>query len=249
MPKSSSIRFRDQSTKYWRDANEMHEVLHSLPGYFKAFLLELMDKPMTRKELHESMNQLEMRMSGHHRKDFENADLNKDMYFAILCQAVDSRNHFLTSMLVCVGIIFSYLAGTFHANWLYYADALAALVIGFLIFKSSFELTIEYFKPESETTRVSHFVEKARENMKMKILFHWLSEQLKESSLTYEELKERFQKQFIEQTPKIIALTVIGYQPKSCQELQQSLDKFIEKKKLMFSDNGYSWEVDSGGQI
>ena len=40
----------------------MHEVLHSFPGYFKALLLELLDQPMSRKDLQEALRQLGVRM-------------------------------------------------------------------------------------------------------------------------------------------------------------------------------------------
>jgi len=34
----------------------------------------------------------------------------KHSNFAIMCQAIDSRNHFYTSLLVCGGIVLSFLA-------------------------------------------------------------------------------------------------------------------------------------------
>ena len=48
---------------------ELHEVLHRLPGYFKAITLELIEKPMSREQIKECMNLLEMRMGRHHRRD------------------------------------------------------------------------------------------------------------------------------------------------------------------------------------
>jgi hypothetical protein len=114
------------------------------------------------------------------------------------------------------------------------------MIIGILIFRSSFELIIEFLKPEDEATYISHFVEKAREKMKMKIVFQWLSAELKEKSMSYEELSLRFRKQFLEQIPKIYMLTGIGYSPKTVSELHYFLDKFTEEKKLVLNDNKYS---------
>jgi divalent metal cation (Fe/Co/Zn/Cd) transporter len=42
--------------------------------------------------------------------------------FAIMCQAVDSRNHFLVSLLVCAGIILSRAAAGSGVDRLYYAN-------------------------------------------------------------------------------------------------------------------------------
>jgi len=106
--------------------------------------------------------------------------------------------------------------------------------------KSSLELIVEFLKPENETTHVSHFVEKARQNMKMKIVWQWLSNELEENSMSYEELRVRFDQYFCEQTPKIHMLTGIGYLPKTSSELQYFLDKLLKKKKVVLHDNKYS---------
>ena len=153
--------------------------------------------------------------------------------FAILCQSVDSRNHFLTSLLVCGGILISYLASVTHQNWLYYSDAAAACIIGILILKSSFELFVDLLKPENEKMKISHMVDKAGENLKMRIVFEWMSSLLEKHPLSYEELKDKFQQQFCEATPKIYVLTGIGYLPKSSNELRYFIDTFVRKKKII----------------
>ena len=402
-PQSSSIRFRKGTADHWKDADELHKVLHSLPGYFRAVLLDLIDNPMTQEEFMEAIKNIEMRMSGNQKRKFQRTDVHKDIdfaikcrvleiidgkyaltpggleiaqhmneviplffntvlstkavsivtiiihvllsivklvfgflsrsagliadgidntvdtissilvwfgikyqrdkivslfiiimmaasvvgivltginkmlhplpvkegfiafivsaisgcvmlllsayqyitgkktaNFAILCQSVDSRNHFLTSLLVCAGILTSYLANVFTQTWLYYSDAIVAMIIGILISKGTFELIIEFLKPEDEATRIPHFVEKARENMKMKVVYQWLSSELKENNMSYKELLVRFEKQFCEQAPKIHALTGIGYLPKTRDELQYFLDTFNKKKKIVFKDNKYS---------
>jgi Co/Zn/Cd efflux system component len=401
--RSGSGRFRNRKVDHWKDADELHRIVHSLPGYFRALLLDFIGNPMTYEALLESINNIEMRMSGNEKRKLLKTDIAKDIdfavnlgvleiedgtyaltpgglevaqylnevipfffntilstktvsiitiivhillsvlkmtfgflsrsaglisdgidntvdtissvlvwfgikykkdrivslfiiimmilsfigiaitgiskvlqpapikegfiafiisgisgfimlllssyqyitgkktaNFAILCQSVDSRNHFLTSILVCVGILTSYIAEATGQSWLYYSDAIVAMIIGILIFKSSIELIIEFLKPEGEVTYISHFVEKSREKMKRKIVFQWLSTELKEKSMNYEELSQRFKKQFCDQIPKIYVLTGIAYLPKTVNELQYFLDKYIEEKKIVLNDNKYS---------
>jgi hypothetical protein len=38
-------------TTHWKDMDEMHEVLHSIPGSFKALIMELSDKPFSFDEI------------------------------------------------------------------------------------------------------------------------------------------------------------------------------------------------------
>jgi hypothetical protein len=48
-------RFRHLEAEHWRDMDKLHELLHSLPNYFKTITRELLEKPMSRQELQESM--------------------------------------------------------------------------------------------------------------------------------------------------------------------------------------------------
>jgi hypothetical protein len=159
--------------------------------------------------------------------------------FAIMCQAVDSRNHFLTSLLVCGGIILSNLAETFDAEWLYYADAAASIVIGLLILKSAIELVIELVRPGDEEAQVSHFWGNAQERLKRKLVLEWLSEQLAEGSLEGEVLEERFSRHFCEEVPRIMALSGLGYHPESVEDLHRYLELFIKQRKLEHSAGKY----------
>jgi hypothetical protein len=161
-----------------------------------------------------------------------------------MCQAVDSRNHFFTSLLVCGGIILSSLAQQFQADWstwFYYADALASIIIGLLILQSAVELTKELVKPDNEPAEVSHFVRSMQEKVRKKIVFDWLSQQLKDKPLTKEQLEERFTQQFCEQTPKILKLSGMGYCPESSADLFQHLDHFVKGKKLALHEGKYTF--------
>lgn len=55
-------RFRHLEAEHWKEMEELHEVLHILPNYFKALTFELVKKPMSRQEILESLRHLEMRM-------------------------------------------------------------------------------------------------------------------------------------------------------------------------------------------
>lgn len=401
--RSRFIQSRRGPSEHWKDAKELHEVMHSLPGYFRALLLDWIDNPMTFEEIESAISGIEIRMSRNQRRKLRNAVVRKDIEFAmhrgvieqkdgtysltpggkeialhmqrviplffnailstkmvllvtiaihillsgvklvfgfvsqsagliadgidntmdtlssilvwigikyhrdkivslfiigmmvlscvgiamtsidkwrhpapigegvmafiasvisgfimlllsayqyltgkkranfaILCQSVDSRNHFLTSLLVCVGILTAYFAHAIGQPWLYYTDAIVAMIIGLLIVKSAFDLILEFLKPEKEGPHISHFVEKARENMKMKIVYQWLSEQLQEKNMDDTELFDKFNRQFCEQIPQIHLLTGIGYLPKSGNELRFFLDRFLQEGKIVIIDDKYA---------
>lgn len=159
---------------------------------------------------------------------------------AILCQAADSRNHFLVSLMVCGGILLSFLADVWSAPQLYYADAAASVVIGILIFKSAIELADEVLKSAEEPADITHFMKRNLEKRREKILFEWLKGQLQTVALTRHELVQKFIGDFCEQTPKIIILSGMGYQPESGEDLIRHLDRLVEQKKLVV-DGGRYW--------
>jgi Co/Zn/Cd efflux system component len=166
----------------------------------------------------------------------------KSSNFAVMCQAVDSRNHFLTSLLVCGGILLSFFAQLWNAPWLFYADAAASAIIGLLILRGAVELVQELIKEREEGAEVSHFMRRAQERMREKILLKWLSGQLQSGSVTGEELKRRFAADFCEQTPKILILSGIGYRPESSEDLRHYPELFVEQKKLVL-DEGRYWLI------
>jgi hypothetical protein len=162
--------------------------------------------------------------------------------FAIMCQAVDSRNHFWTSILVCGGILLSFFAKLWTASWLYYADAAASAVIGLMILRGAIELVQELRKENEEGAEVSHFMRRNEERTREKILLKWLAGQLQSESLSAKELEQRFTTDFCEHTPKILLLSGMGYRPENGADLHRYLDIFVEKKKLVL-DNGSYWFI------
>jgi Co/Zn/Cd efflux system component len=171
--------------------------------------------------------------------------------FPIICQAVDSRNHFLTSLLVCAGIILSVVAGVLPEQWsryLYSADAVASIFIGLLILKSAVELLLELFKPEGEPTRVSHFLGNAQEKLRSRIIYEWLSSQLEGGPLSRQSLKRRFAEQFCEKVPKILILSEMGYRPAGPEELGYWLNHFVGKGKLLLSADRFRLPGDRADQ-
>ena len=89
---SSSIRFRKGSADHWKDADELHKVLHSLPGYFRAVLLDLIDNPMALEDIMTVIKNMEMRMSRHQKRKFQKTDVHKDIDFAIKCGVIELKN-------------------------------------------------------------------------------------------------------------------------------------------------------------
>jgi Co/Zn/Cd efflux system component len=159
--------------------------------------------------------------------------------FAIMCQSVDSRNHFLTSLLVCLGIILSIIAEKQNAFWLYYADAGTSIIIGCLIFKSAVELLIEILKPGGEPENVRHFIQKSQERMKRRFLLNWLADTLIENPLTEEELEVLFTEKYCKGVPKIFTLSGFGYNPQSSEDLHRYLEYFLKNGKLVHDGKKY----------
>jgi hypothetical protein len=169
--------------------------------------------------------------------------------FALLCQAVDSRNHVWTSLLVAGGIVCSLLATNFQTSWLYYADAAASLAIGFLILQSAFELAKELFKTGEEPTDISHFMRSAQERMRTRVIWEWLTEQLRDAPLIAEQLEGRFIRRFCTQTPQILTLTGMGYCPENSDDLHRHLEQFVEAKTLLRTTQGYSLAKKGGSAL
>jgi hypothetical protein len=68
---------------YWVDFNAMHEVLDKFSGYFKALILELIDKPMDRAEIWESVTKLVSRLGKRRRSKTDMSSPNKDLEYAL----------------------------------------------------------------------------------------------------------------------------------------------------------------------
>ncbi len=166
----------------------------------------------------------------------------KSSNFAIMCQAVDSRNHFWTSLLVCGGILLSFQAQFWNAPWLFYADATASGIIGLMILGGAVELVQELLKEGSEGAEVSHFMRRTVERTREKIVLTWLAGKLQSGSLTATELEKEFTDDFCEQTPKILILYGMGYRPESGADLHCYLQLFVEQKALVL-DEGRYWLI------
>jgi hypothetical protein len=161
---------------------------------------------------------------------------------AIMCQSVDSRNHFWTSLLVCGGILFSSVAEVSGLFWLHYADVLASALICLIVLKGAFELAGELFKGGDEEAEVSHFMKTHQERNREAIIFKWLSAQLHSQAVGEEELEQKFTDVFCKEAPKILQLTGAGFRPESHLELHPFLDKFVEQKKVI-RDKGKYWLI------
>ena len=160
--------------------------------------------------------------------------------FMLMCRSIDSRNHCFMSLLICFVIVLSILAEIFNITWLYYGDAMASVIIGFLILYSALEMSFEFFKSRSERTIVSHFMGREEKKAQNKIIMRWIIGLLKETPLTKQQLEERFTQQFSKETPKVLIISGFCYNSKSCVNMSQYLDQLIKEKKLIRTpDNKY----------
>jgi hypothetical protein len=55
---SSPFRYQRRQIAHWKDSREMHRAMHNLPDTFKALLLELLAKPLTRHEIKDFFQRL-----------------------------------------------------------------------------------------------------------------------------------------------------------------------------------------------
>jgi hypothetical protein len=109
-----------------------------------------------------------------------------------------------------------------------------------LILQSALELTKELVKAGDEPTQISHFMRSTQKKMRKKIVFDWLSQQLKDTPLTRGQLEERFTQQFCRQTPKILELSGIGYHPESSEDLHRLLEQFVKERILILTGDIYT---------
>jgi len=63
--------------------DELHKVLHELPDYLKAVVLELMDRPMSRQEMRTYIQKLGRRLPRFGRKELPKVNLDDDIVLAI----------------------------------------------------------------------------------------------------------------------------------------------------------------------
>lgn len=57
----SQTLFKHHPPGQYEDIGHMHREMDKIPGHLKALMLELLERPMTRDELQETMQRLEMR--------------------------------------------------------------------------------------------------------------------------------------------------------------------------------------------
>ena len=89
---SGSFPSRNRKVVHWKDADELHRVMHSLPGYFRALLLDFIDNPMTHKEFLESLNKLNLRMGKKEKRRFRKTDVKKDIDYAVECGVLEKKD-------------------------------------------------------------------------------------------------------------------------------------------------------------
>jgi len=164
--------------------------------------------------------------------------------FAILCQAVDSRNHVLTSLLVCVGILITFFAQSLGAEWLYYADAGVSFIIGFLILKSAIGLIQEFTKKAEEKTHIIHFMGKGIKHTQQRALLLWLKSKPADRDYSKKELMQLFKGDFIERIPRLLQIINIDFHNITVADFKEHLKEFVELKVIKHVGNKYSLTAD-----
>lgn len=96
--KFSLFQHRREQPVHWKDSKEMHRIIHRIPGTFRAVLLELLDRPMSRHEIRDFLNRMGR---GRHGRRINNAQLNLEQYLrnALELKVLEERDghYYLTS--------------------------------------------------------------------------------------------------------------------------------------------------------
>ncbi len=168
----------------------------------------------------------------------------KTANFAILCQAVDARNHVFCSLLVCAGILITFLARGTGIGWLYYADAGVSFVIGILIFKSAIGLVKEFLKPEQGEAEVRHFMSSGIIHTQQRALLMWLKSRVKGKNCTKKELTDLFKEDFIKKVPRLLKIVNIDFHTITLSAFRGYLAGFIESGVIKKTGDAYSLTQD-----
>ena len=86
------IKFRHRETEYWKNSDEMHDVLHRLPDYFKSLLPELLDMSMSREEIMAHMKRLQMATGERVIDDVKKGRIDRDIQFAVKQGVLEDRD-------------------------------------------------------------------------------------------------------------------------------------------------------------
>ncbi|MBN1647594.1 MAG: cation transporter [Spirochaetales bacterium] len=156
----------------------------------------------------------------------------KTACFAFLCQAVDSRNHFITSLLVCAGIGLSYAAGALNLPFLLYADAAAAFVIGGIILKSAIELIGEFARGgEAETSNIKHFIGSSIEANRRKFTAGWLAANDPEGKYPADVLLQKYRDSCLKNTPRLFKLADLDFFTIPEEDFRTHLEVLLKRRE------------------
>lgn len=162
--------------------------------------------------------------------------------FALVCQAVDSRNHFLTSLLVALGIGLSMLSRAWDAPWLVYADAAASLIIGFMITKSAIELIGELRAAEEDQGGgVTHFLARGMGRWLENLTDRYVRFALEDEARSATELRRGLRGLIEEWKPRFHAMIDFGkgFIEKAPEMVEGRLDEMERSGELRRSGENY----------
>jgi hypothetical protein len=78
----SPFRHQRKPPVHWKDSQEMHRIMHSLPGLIKGVLLELLDRPMGRHDIRQYLQRMSMSDSGGGKADKAQLNLESNLLTA-----------------------------------------------------------------------------------------------------------------------------------------------------------------------
>ena len=86
------IMFFHPKTEYWQDRGDLRNVNSHLSGYFKAITIELLERPMSYKEILQLVFHFKIRLGNLIDKEYTEIDLDKDITFAIEYDMIEEKD-------------------------------------------------------------------------------------------------------------------------------------------------------------
>ncbi len=170
---------------------------------------------------------------------YQDAAGKKNGNFTVICQSVESKNHFYISIMVSLGILLSIVSKSLKFDWLIYSDGAVSIIITLLIFRAALSLTLSFLKGGENEGQVADYLKGKTRSFKRRFLYNWIMQQLADEGLTANELVSRFKDEFCRTPPAILSLTGFGYMPEDARDLEIHLDKFIKEKKIKLEGGKY----------
>jgi hypothetical protein len=153
--------------------------MHRLPGLIKGVLLELLDRPMNRHDIRQYLQRMSISDSAGGKADRAQLNLERDLLTAKKLDIIEERGgrYHLTPGGREVAEHMNEMIPLFM-EWALSPETASFLTIWFhgvfSVLKGAIELVREHFKTTGEPADVKHFLGRAMEGRKEKIVLNWL---------------------------------------------------------------------------